>query len=786
MKRAKNAIKFAIIFMSFSLCIYATYYYVGWNKDYVKNELIDTTTGSYILDLYHSLAPYTIDTNPISYSIFRSNSSLLTDDKTERNTLPQFTVIPGLENSFTNSNNNTSMNKLTTWQRSNGDDFSSKYSQLNQINKLNVRDLRPAWIYHSGEPKWENNVEANPIFASGRIFVPSPANFLLSIDAATGLEKWRVQIPGGSSPPVRGAHPEIHPGDGVARRGLLWWPGNAKNAARLFVPSSQGTYAIDPDTGSIIQSFGQNGRVGGASLIAPVVDDNRLIVATTAPSIQAFDVESGKLLWKTDLLKVENSFLPYSDRLGARKFRIGGGSPWAGMSLDKGRSKVYVSTGNPRPSLYGATRPGRNEFSSSVVSVDTKSGKIIWSFQEVAHDLWDFDVPSPPILVTIRRYGKPIDAVATVTKIGNTLLLERDSGRPVFDYRLQRTPVSDVPGEKTWPYQPAVELPEPFMKQVFEPSDITDLSKDQTFSVERKLHRAKFGFFIPPTVNGKIAVFGLHGGAEWPGAAVNQENGILYVPSNQYPLTLRLYFSDRMKNTIPSIDLKGDALYQDKCAGCHGRDREGYYEKEFTGDTSYPSLIGITASREFGGLDQFYEDHIGLSFAETIKADDLNIINEYLSAADHISDDRRSLNITHAWQLLLDSEGYPGSKPPWGLITAIDLNLGTKIWQVPFGEYSELTKRGVPITGQSNFGGLMVTKGGLVFATGTIDKKIRAFDAATGTQLWEYELPASGSAPPSTYEIDGTQYIVVIASGGIYAGFNDHSDTIVAFKLENP
>ena len=167
----------------------------------------------------------------------------------------------------------------------------------------------------------------------------------------------------------------------------------------------------------------------------------------------------------------------------------------------------------------------------------------------------------------------------------------------------------------------------------------------------------------------------------------------------------------------------------------------------------------------------------------SITGEDIKSIGNYLRAADHFSDDRRSLNVTPAWSLLLDNEGYPGSKPPWGSITAIDLNSGKKVWQVPFGEYPELTKRGIPITGQKNFGGVMVTKGGLVFATGTIDKKIRAYDSATGEQLWDYDLPAAGSAPPSTYEIGGTQYIVVVATGGWYAEFKGHSDTIIAFKL---
>ena len=451
--------------------------------------------------------------------------------------------------------------------------------------------------------------------------------------------------------------------------------------------------------------------------------------------------------------------------------------------MDSARSKIYVGTGNARPTLYGPPRPGRDEYSNSIVCIDLVTGKINWSFQEVAHDLWDFDVPSAPILVTIQRYGKKIDAVAAVTKIGNTLLLDRDNGKPIFDFKLLRAPVSTVPGERTWPYQPSVEIPQPFIKQVFEPADITALSETARATIERKLHGAQFGFFAPPAIGRTTATFGLHGGAEWPGAAVDPASGILYVPANQIPWVICLIYRDALPNSVRETDEAGDKLYQDRCGACHGAEREGYYDLEFAGDKMYPSLVGITARLGPQTMKQFHDRHAALDHMKEIDQNDMNIINRYISLADHISDDRRSLQIAFNWQLLLDDQGYPGSKPPWGTISAINLNTGRNLWQVPFGEYSELTKRRIPVTGQPNYGGLIVTKGGLIFATGTIDKKVRAYDAATGAQLWEYEMPAAGSAPPATYELNGTQYLLVVASGGIFAGFKDHADAIMAFKL---
>ena len=704
-----------------------------------------------------------IEFNKIPYSIFSDKRILRFDGRRERDALPEFKTIPGLAPGFTNATG--SAPAFDTWHRSHGDDFSSKYSQLDQINRSNVKLLKPAWVYHSSDTR-VNNVEANPIVAGRTIFVPSTGDFLLSIDAVTGHENWRTGIVG------------------AGRRGILWWPGNGTVPPRIFVPSYGGTYAINPDDGSRVAAFGIDGRVGGGSLIAPVVDGRKLIVAEVPPSVKAYDVETGELLWNTDLLKESNSILAGSAGTNERVFRIGGGVPWSGMSLDRARSRLFVSTGNPRPALYGATRPGNNELSSSIVSLDTETGKIVWSFQEVSHDLWDFDVPSPPILTTIHRNGVPIDVVAAVTKIGNTILLERDGGKPVFDYRLKKAPVSDVPDEYTSPYQPSLELPEPFMKRVFERNDVTGLSEMQKRSVEAKLSNARFGLFEPPSFSTKVALFGLHGGGEWPGGAVDPSAGILYVPSNQYPWRVRLRYGDGLKNDIAVADPKGDALYQSKCGGCHGKEREGLYESELIGDKTYPSLVGASSYLKFDGAKQFRKQHRVTPVAPA--ADDLETIHEYLRQADKLSDARGSLGISGVWQLLLDLQGYPGSKPPWGSIAAIDLNTGRKLWQVPFGEYSDLSAKGVPITGQPNFGGLFVSRGGLVFATGTIDRKIRAFDAATGKQLWDYELPAAGSAPPSTYQVDGTQYVVVVATGGLFAGFKEHSDTVMAFKLASP
>jgi quinoprotein glucose dehydrogenase len=492
--------------------------------------------------------------------------------------------------------------------------------------------------------------------------------------------------------------------------------------------------------------------------------------------MEAYDLKSGKLLWTTALL----------DRNETRKGELYGGVPWAGMSGDAGRGTVYVATGNARPQMVGTTRPGDNRNTCSVVSINAETGAINWAFQEVVHDLWDLDVPSPPVLTTITRGGKRVDVVATVTKVGNTLLLDRDSGTPIFDYRMRRAPTSTIPGEHTAAYQPALELPEPFSKLVFEAEDITDLSESAGQTVRRKTRGAKMGFFEPPVPGGAVVAYGLQGGGEWPGAAADPRSGMLFVPSNQLPWLVRAHYLDGKSTPEAAARVPGDALYQSACADCHRPTGEGRYETERQGDANFPVLNGITILRSRAQLTSkaaFDELHEAVKLPRSISADDLQTLYGYFRALDEAADKARAFTLTGYWQVLLDDQGRPGSKPPWGYLTAIDLNTGKKAWQVPFGQYDKLTRKGQPVQGQRNHGGVIVTAGGLVFATGTVDNRIRALDAADGRELWSYKLPAAGSTPPSTYMLNGQQYVVVVAGGGQHVEFSGRSDKIIAFRL---
>ena len=699
----------------------------------------------------------------VGYSVFDKSGRPPLESAAERAALPEYKVIPGADIASLAPSRDAGL-PFDTWHRSHGNDFSSKYSSHAQIDRGNVARLEVAWTHSSGADlgdasKVGTTVQTNPIIVNGRLFVGGD-RYLLSIDAVTGKELWRRELPGP-----------------VARRGLVWEPNADFARSRLFVPTSRGVYAIGAADGRIHTEFGDQGRVGGElSLIAPAIVKDKLIIAIARPAVEAYDLKTGKLLWVTPLL----------DKADTRGSTLYGGVPWAGMSADPARGAVFVATGNARPQMVGITRPGDNRNTCSVVSINTETGAINWAFQEIAHELWDLDVPSPPVLTTITRQGKRVDVVAAVTKIGNTLLLDRDSGKPIFDYRLKRAPVSAIPGERTAAYQPALELPEPFSKLVFEASDITDISDSARQAVLRKTRGARFGFFEPPVLGGKVVAFGLQGGAEWPGAAVDPKSAILYVPSNELPWFVRAHYLDT-KSTLESVSkIPGNALYQSECAGCHKPTGEGAYETEREGDAHYPVLNGITVLRDkktLTSMAEFDLQHQAVKLKRPITQPDLDTLYDYFSAIDKVADRDRAFTITGFWQVLLDDKGRPGSKPPWGRLTAIDLNSGRKVWQVPFGEYENLVRNGSPVQGQRNHGGVIATAGGLLFATGTLDNRIRAYDAADGRELWSYKLPAAGSAPPSTYVVDGTQYVVVVAGGGQYVEYSGRSDKIIAFRL---
>lgn len=680
-------------------------------------------------------------------------------DATSRQNLPEYQVIPPASvEELTPAVGDENPAEFRGWARSHGTG-SLRYSSLDQINRENVLQLKVAWTYRSGDGP--GNIQSNPIIVDGIMYAPTTGDNVVAIDAETGREIWR-----------------FHPGGHPAMRGLVYWDGGGRHPGRVYFTAGPYLFAVDARTGKPVPTFGQSGKVKAGGVVAPAIFDN-VIVVPVWNRVEGIDVYTGEHLWTFRIV-------PAAGEFGADTWsgEGDGANCWGGMAMDARRGIAYVAAGAPHPNFMGMGRTGANLFGDSVIALDARSGRRLWHFQEIRHDIWDLDIPAPPNLVTVNHGGRRVDAVAQVTKLGNTLLLDRVSGKPLFPFRLHKAPASTMPGECTWPYQPALELPEPFARQVFNLDEVTNISPAARVSVLKQLAHANYGWFQPFDEGKPTALYGIHGGAEWTGAAFDPPTGMLYVSSNEVPwiitVSRRTRKPVRDANAPPTAGMK---VYQTYCVVCHGSRREGRgmappldsLERRYD-DQSLSALIrkGRNAMPGFGSLS----------------AADMRVLLDYLSDRD-IPAGRPSANggapeyVFNGYPKLLDHEGYPGSRPPWGTLNAINLNTGRIAWKIPLGEHEELTRRGIPVTGTENFGGPIVTAGGLVFCAGTRDLKIRAFDKWNGRELWSHRLPYGGYAPPATYTVKGRQYVVIAATSGGKLG-GEMGDMYVAFALPPP
>ena len=560
------------------------------------------------------------------------------------------------------------------------------------------------------------------------------------------------------------------PAFGSSRRGFLLRERGDSLDPVLYVPFGPFVAAVNATNGKLLSSFADGGVLRlPKTTIAPMIYDDELIVATyDAQWIIGMDLASGETKWTLPLHDDERNFT--------------GGAPWSGMAVDRARGLLFVTTGNPRPALSGITRPGDNPNSNSVIAIDLNRREIKWAFQEVKHDLWDFDIPSGPMLTTIDVGGQTFDVVIAVTKIGNTLVLERETGQLIFDYWLRRAPRSSFVHEQTAEYQLHLETPEPLIGIEFNPTMITDVTAESRAFASRQISdgRTVFGWFEPPALNKDLVSFGLHGGAIWHGASIDSRNGMLYVAVNEIPWFLRVYLTTTFAQEPPIH--AANEVYAQKCQSCHLRSRDGQFVTRGEAAINFvPSLHGYAldeSNRASFQADLFNSVHNG---GVIVTQDELDTIWELFGVWDRALLDSEALELNFHWRQFLDQDGRPASKPPWAKIVALDLSSGAKAWEVPLGE--EMINGEVLETGSPVYGGLISTSGGVIFATGTDDGYIRALDQATGETLWRYEMSAAGSAPPITVEFEGKQYLCVIATGGKFHNFVNKASKLYVFAL---
>lgn len=672
------------------------------------------------------------------------------------------------------------------WRIYGGGSENIRYSTLDQIDRTNVHRLQVAWTFDTGDAFEGSEMQCNPIVVDGVFYATSPRLNVIALDAATGEPIWRF---------------DPHEGEQVRRRyrnrGVTYWGDGDER--RIFVVVDHDLYALDVRTGRPVPEFGEAGRVDfrlglgrdvqGLTVTATtpgVIYRDLLIMGSLvsealpgAPGhIRAYDARTGELRWRFNTIPHPGEY-GYETWPPDAWMYIGGANSWAGMTVDVERGLVFVPTGSAAFDFYGGNRLGDNLFANSLIALEAETGERVWHFQFVRHDLWDWDLPAPPSLVTVRRDGRLVDAVSQTTKHGYVFLFHRETGEPLFPIEHRPVPQTDVPGEATADTQPFPLLPTPFARQRFTEDLVTARTPESHRAVLERLRTLRNeGPFTPPSFQGTVIFPGFDGGAEWGGTAFDPETGILYVNSNEMAWVLRLVERPRQRERMSARD-----LYLAHCAGCHRPDLEGT-------PPEFPSLKGLR-ERSKEAVNSITRDGAGLMPGFSHLGDEaIQALTEYLLTGESREVDARDLPPTpidlpyriDGYNKFLDPDGYPAVKPPWGTLTAIDLDTGEFAWQIPFGEFPELAERGLRNTGSENYGGPAVTAGGLLFIGATNhDSKFRAFDKATGELLWETTLPAAGNATPAVYEVDGRQF-VVIASGGGKWGLPSEG-TYVAFAL---
>ncbi|HUR56754.1 MAG TPA: PQQ-binding-like beta-propeller repeat protein [Opitutaceae bacterium] len=701
-------------------------------------------------------------------------SALAQDDPQERAALPELKIIPAAKPEELTPAAKINPESFTGWPRSQGDNGARRYSALRQITRENVKSLEVAWTYRAKDGA--ANIQCTPIIVDGLLYAPTPGRAIVAIDAATGVERWRKQLE---------APRQVRAQDAPARRGLVYWPGDRDNVPRILFGAGDWIYAVDPKTGQPIAGFGETGgrtALATGATASGAVYKHVYITTGINGDIYGYDVRDGKPLWRFNSVA-------RGDQFGADTWDDpqAGANGWSGLSIDDDRGMAFIALGAPRPDMVGVGRLGDNLFGNCVVALDAVSGKRLWHFQDVRHDIWDVDVCAPPNLVTIVRDGRRVDVVTCMSKAGHLFVLDRVSGKPIFPVRLRRAPVSTLPGEKTAPYQPDPELPERISRMEFKPEDITDRTPEARAFVEQQVARSNFGFF-QPFVEGKPTLFtGSRGGAEWSGAAVDVPSGRLYVTSNRWVSKITVAANDERERDPRYPASAGEKHYMQHCVACHGPAR--------TGIGVAPPLIALKSRlKEEDVLALIAKGKGAMPPNLVLTPEQKNELVDFLFRRNQppsrggnaaAGPDDRPKYFFDGFQFLVDHEGYPGVKPPWGLLNCYDLSTGKALWRVPLGELEKLTKQGVPKTGSQTLGGATVTAGGLVFVAGTEDERLRAFDANTGEELWWAKLPFAGTAAPAVYEANGRQFVVITATGGgRVGGASGAGDAYVAFALK--
>ena len=698
----------------------------------------------------------------------------------------------------------------TAWKYYNGTPGALKYSSLKEIDTLNISSLQPIWTYQTGDADTaaRSQIQTNPIVINGVLYGISPQLKLFALKAENGKEIWVFDPTKEwkNGPADRASFHNM-----INARGLCYWTDN-KGEERLFYTVGSFTIAIDAKTGKPVTSFGEGGAIDLHENLGREVSD--LIVVNTSPGviyndllilgtrvdenspaapghIRAYDVRTGKMKWIFHTIPQpgEHGYDTWEDK-NAYKY-AGGANVWSGFSLDEKKGVIFAGTGSAAYDFYGGNRKGSNLFANCLLAIDANTGKRKWHFQFIHHDVWDKDLPTPPVLTSLERDGKSVDVVIQTTKNGQIFVFERENGKPFFSITETKVPTnSDLEGEKPWPTQPIPSLPEPFSRQTLTKSEINPyLDGEERTWVEEKMATLRYGHaFVLPGKTPSLIYPGFDGGGEWGGSAVDPQEDILWVNSNEMPWIMEMKEVKKREVRNETIYAAGKRLFDEQCAVCHGENKKGLGNN--------PSLENISSRYNQLTLTTLLNSGRRMmpSFKRLPDAEK-EAIAAYLLALPngkqiYVESGKRKETAYDkvpykmaGYNKFLTPKGNPAISPPWGSLNAINLKTGKLLWKVPLGEYPELKKKGVPPTGTENYGGPVVTAGGLVFIAGTPDKMFRAFNKMNGKLVWSYELPFAAFATPAMYKIGDKQFITIACGGGKLK--TTSGDAYVTFAIPN-
>ena len=684
-----------------------------------------------------------------------------------------------------------SCNYNKDWNIYGGSHQRTQYVDSDKINKKNISKLVKIWEYRTYDNDSNSEIQTNSLIIDKKFYGVSPKLKLFSLDAKTGEQNWIFD-------PFQINQKYFDKDDLSINvcRGITYFEDNFNNSF-IFYGVGAKLFKINSLTGSPDLSFanrgyldlheglGENSSSLYVSMTSPGVLYNNLIIVGSRVSegnpaakgnIRAFDANTGELIWVFQTIPEEGEDGHETYDNPDAYLRLGGANAWAGFTLDEKRGIVYAPTGSVSYDFYGGDRVGDNLFANSIIAIDAKNGKKIWHFQTVHHDVWDRDLPTPPVLFDYKINDSIIPSLAQVSKSGYTYLLNRVTGKPIYDVIERPVPTNSfLIGEKLSETQPIPTFPDPFSRQSFSIQEINPFIKNKEKDSIEKIFSSisKNDIFSPPSENGTLIFPGFDGGAEWGGPALDPVNNMLYVNSNEMPWILTM-------KKVANNNSQPINIYNKQCLMCHGID--------YKGSGKNPSIIGMRDKYNFNELKSIIKNGKGFmpgyAFLEDQKIEIL--INYIIQLNDGDITDLSLMNqelfyTSTGYNKFLTNDGYPAINPPWGSLNAVNLNTGNIEWKIPLGQ-TEIGQKNNILTGSENYGGPIVTKSGIIFIAATSDKKFRAFDSRNGDLIWEYELPFAGFATPSYYEINGVPYIA-IASGGGKLGTKS-GDTYVVFSIK--